>query len=190
MSSYIITTARLGLRKWLPADLGPFTGMNKDETVMKYYPKKLTDEETLELVTQINTHFEKHGYGLFAIENKLTKEFIGYTGFAVPAFESFFTPCIEIGWRYKKEAWGKGFATEAAMACLHYGFETLGFDKIFSFTAVINTKSEKVMQRIGMTPIGHFDHPKVEESSVLCRHVLYRITKEDFNSFPALQGIN
>ena len=82
--------------------------------------------------------------------------------------------------------WGQGFATEAAIACLQYGFETLGFDKVFSFTAVINTNSEKVMQRIGMTPIGYFDHPKIEKSSVLCRHVLYRINREEFDTSAAL----
>jgi len=160
MSLYIITTARLGLRKWLPSDIAPFTNMNQDETVMQYFPKTLTDEETIAMVTRINAHFEKHGFGLFAVEHKLTKEFIGYTGFAIPNFESFFTPCVEIGWRFKKEVWGQGFATEAAMACLRYGFENLGFDEVFSFTAAINIKSENVMQRIGMTHTGYLDHPK------------------------------
>jgi ribosomal-protein-alanine N-acetyltransferase len=186
MNSYIITTQRLHLRQWLPSDIAPFATMNKDATVMQYFPKTLTDDETLAMVERINAHFEEHGYGLFAVEQKLTKEFIGYTGFAIPAFESYFTPCIEIGWRFKNEVWGQSFATEAAMACLRYGFETLGFDKVFSFTAVVNTKSEKVMQRIGMRHIGYFDHPKVEKSSVLCRHVLYRITKEEFDAFAAL----
>jgi RimJ/RimL family protein N-acetyltransferase len=187
MSTYILTTARLYLRKWLPSDIPPFATMNKDKAVMQYFPKTLTDEETVEMVTRINAHFEKHGFGLFAVENKLTKAFIGFTGFAIPSFKSFFTPCVEIGWRYKNEVWGQGFATEAAIACLHYGFETLRFDKVFSFTAMININSEKVMQRIGMTRIGYFDHPKIEKSSVLCRHVLYRITKEEFSAFVTLE---
>jgi len=86
MSSYIITSDRLGLRKWLPSDSAPFASMNKDETVMKYFPKTLTEEETLEMITRINTHFEKHHFGPFAVEHKQTKEFIGYTGFAIPEF--------------------------------------------------------------------------------------------------------
>ncbi len=182
MNSYIITTSRLHLRQWLPSDITPFSTMNKDATVMQYFPNTLTDEETLQMVTRINAHFEEHGYGLFAVENKLTKEFIGYTGFAIPTFESYFTPCIEIGWRFKKEAWGQGFAIEAAMACLQYGFESLGFDKVFSFTAVGNVKSEKVMQRIGMNISAILTIPKIEKSSVLCRHVLYRINKEEFDA--------
>ena len=177
MNTYLITTPRLLLRQWQPSDVAP-------------YPKLLTEEETEAMVERIKTHFDKYGFGLFAVEHKGTKEFIGYTGFMVPAFESFFTPCIEIGWRYKKEVWGQGFATEAAIACLHYGFETLGFEKVFSFTAVINISSEKVMKRIGMAHIGYFDHPKVEKSSVLCRHVLYQITKEEFYTFSASQYIH
>src|SRR5690349_10402765 len=149
MSTHTLTTPRLHLRQWLPSDIPTFTAMNKDATVMQYYPKTLTDEETLQMVTRINTHFEEHGYGLYVVEHQLTKEFIGYTGFAIPTFESYFTPCVEIGWRFKKEVWGQGFATEAAMACLQHGFETLGFDKVYSFTAVININSEKVMKRIG-----------------------------------------
>src|SRR3954468_14700039 len=161
MPPYIITTPRLHLRKWLPSDIPPFATMNQDATVMQYFPKTLTDEETLEMVTRINAHFEKHHFGLFAVEHRLTKEFIGYTGFAIPTFESFFTPCVEIGWRFKKEVWGQGFATEAAIACLIYGFDTLQFEKIVSFTSAVNMQSEKVMKRIGMTHIANFDHPKI-----------------------------
>lgn len=175
MSCYIISTERLGLRQWNYCDFEPFAAMNRNSEVMKYYPKTLTDEETLQLIQRIRLHFEKHGFGLFAVDNKSTGEFIGYTGFTVPAFESFFTPCVEIGWRYKKEAWGQGFATEAATACVAYGFNTLKFDKIVSFTAAVNTRSEKVMQRIGMNKTGEFYHPKVDAASILCRHVLYEI---------------
>ncbi len=178
MDSYIITTERLGLRKWTEEDIQPFAEMNSDATVMKYFPKTLTADETIAMVNRINLHFEKHEFGLFAVENKSTKKFIGYTGFAIPGFDSFFTPCIEIGWRYEKESWGNGFATEAAIACLNYGFNQLKFDKIVSFTASVNTNSEKVMKKIGMAYIADFDHPKIEKDSILCRHVLYEIMNQ------------
>ena len=127
------------------------------------------------MVQRIKLHFDENGFGLFAVETKLTKKFIGFTGFAIPTFDAFFTPCVEIGWRYKKEAWGQGFATEAANACLKYGFDILEFDKVVSFTSKINVKSEKVMRRIGMNYVGEFDHPKVEHNSRLRRHILYQI---------------
>jgi RimJ/RimL family protein N-acetyltransferase len=151
--------------------------MNKDDEVMQYFPSVLTDEETIAMINRIRAHFEKHGFGLFALEKLSSKEFIGYTGFMIPSFESSFTPCVEIGWRLRKEDWGKGYATEAAKACLHYGFEVLGFEKIYSFTATINSRSEKVMQSIGMVKEGEFDHPKIALDHPLCRHVLYTIEK-------------
>lgn len=179
--TYIISTARLGLRKWGDTDYLPFAKMNKDIDVMKYFPKTLTDEETASLIYRIDAHFEKHGFCLFAVEKLATKEFIGFTGFMVPSFESFFTPCIEIGWRIKKEEWNNGYATEAAKACLRYGFETLQFEKIYSFTSAINIKSEKLMQKIGMIKEGEFDHPNIPFDSALCRHVVYKIEKQKYH---------
>ena len=174
---YIITTERLGLRKWSDDDFLPFAKMNKDKAVMEYFPSVLTDEETTAMISRIKAHFDKHGFGLFALEKLSTKEFIGYTGFMVPSFESFFTPCIEIGWRLRKEDWGKSYATEAAKACLYYGFETLRFNKIYSFTSTINLRSERVMQAIGMIKEGECDHLKIALDHQLCRHVLYSIKK-------------
>lgn len=177
MSSVIIPTERLVLRHWVELDIPPFIDMNKDAAVMQYFPSTLTEQETLAFVARIRSGFEANKFGLYAVEIKATGGFIGFTGFAIPRFESFFTPCVEIGWRLKKSAWGKGYATEAAKACLEHGFHTLGFTEVYSFTATINTPSEKVMQRIGMTKAGEFDHPNIEAEHVLCRHVVYRVEK-------------
>jgi ribosomal-protein-alanine N-acetyltransferase len=176
--SYIISTERLGLREWVEADIKPFAALNADADVMRYFPAILSYDQTDETVKRIRLQFKTHGYGLYAVEKKDTKEFIGFTGFSIPSFESFFTPCVEIGWRFKKEAWGKGYATEAARSCLAYGFEKLNLDKIVSFTAVINTPSENVMKRTGMNKTGEFNHPKIDMDSPLCRHVLYEIHKK------------
>ena len=182
IAGYILSTARLGLRRFVAADVNALATMNRDEAVMKYFPALLTEAQTIAMMQRIDEHFEKNGFGLFAVENIATKEFIGLTGFAIPAFESFFTPCVEIGWRYKKEVWGSGFATEAAAACLHYGFTVLHFNKVLSFTAAINLNSEKVMQRIGMRKIGFFDHPSIEKGNALCKHVVYAIDNKKENT--------
>ena len=173
---YLLSTERLGLRNWLDSDIKPLTEMNKDPEVMKYFPRTLTETETLKMLQRITAHFEKNGFGLFAVEDKNTKEFIGFTGFAIPTFEETFTPCVEIGWRYKKKAWGHGFATEAANACLQYGFEVLKLTKIVSFTSTHNVPSINVMKRTGMTYVADFDHPQIEEGSILKRHVLYEMS--------------
>lgn len=176
---YIISTERLGLREWTGADIDPCVAMNMDQEVMKYFPAIMNEEETRAMLKRIHTRFSESGFGFYAVEKKSNNEFIGFTGFGIPAFESFFTPCIEIGWRFKKEAWGRGYATEAANACLKYGFKTLLFDRIVSFTSVLNTNSERVMQKIGMKKIGEFDHPFIEKDNRLCRHVVYEIKNEE-----------
>ena len=176
MGAYIISTERLGLRRWIDSDANPCIEMNKDKEVMKFFPKAQTAEETLAMIERIRSRFEENDFGFYAVEKKSTREFIGLTGFGIPNFESFFTPCIEIGWRFKKEEWGRGYATEAANACIEYGFNILAFDKLVSFTSTLNINSEKVMKRIGMNKIGEFNHPLIETDNRLCRHVLYQIT--------------
>jgi ribosomal-protein-alanine N-acetyltransferase len=175
MSQFIFSTERLNLRRWIDSDNLPCVEMNKDREVMKFFPKTQTADETLAMIKRINARFEENGFGFYVVEEKSTKDFLGFTGFGIPAFESFFTPCVEIGWRFKKDAWGRGYATEAAAGCLRYGFETLQFDKIVSFTSVLNTNSEKVMQRIGMIRVGEFNHPLIESANILCRHVVYEL---------------
>jgi [ribosomal protein S5]-alanine N-acetyltransferase len=176
-TDYIISTERLSLRRWRQTDIDPFAKMNSDETVMKYFPAMLSKSETIAMIQRINIHFEKNNFGLYAVEEKKSGAFIGFTGFSIPSFEFFFTPCVEIGWRYQKEYWGQGFATEAAQACLQHGFNVLGFQQIFSFTSTLNLPSENVMKRIGMIKTGEFDHPKIDITNRICRHVLYRIDK-------------
>ncbi|MET3290317.1 UNVERIFIED_CONTAM: RimJ/RimL family protein N-acetyltransferase [Brevibacillus sp. OAP136] len=170
-------TPRLRLRDWDHADVEPFRQLNADEQVMKYFPKRLSAEETDAFHQAIVSEFHESGYGLYAVEVKENSEFIGFIGFHRATFESDFTPCIEIGWRLKKEAWGKGFATEGAAASLRYGFSELGFHDVYSFTAAINVPSKNVMEKIGMRFINHFDHPKVAKDSPLCNHVLYHTSR-------------
>jgi RimJ/RimL family protein N-acetyltransferase len=175
MTDYILKTGRLSLRRWIAGDEDGFIQMNQDREVMEFFPRTLTPAESLAMIDRIRAFFESNGYGLFAVELCATREFLGFTGFSRPSFESYFTPCTEIGWRLKKAAWGKGYATEAASACLRYGFDELHMDKIYSWTAVINTRSERVMQKIGMTRAGEFDHPGIEPGHALRPHVLYQL---------------
>lgn len=173
----ILHTERLRLRLWETKDLLDCIEMNLDTEVMKYFPAILTKEQTIQFYDRVQKHFLEYGFGLYVVENTSTKEFLGYTGFMIANFEASFTPCVEIGWRFKKQYWGKGYATEAAKACLDYGFDTLGFDKIYSFTATPNLKSENVMKRIGMHKTDTFSHPKIDKEHILNLHVIYEIEK-------------
>jgi ribosomal-protein-alanine N-acetyltransferase len=100
----------------------------------------------------------------------------------VPRFEAHFTPCVEVGWRLAVEAWGQGYASEAAREALRFGFEDAGLGEIVSFTSPLNTRSMAVMQRIGMhrDPTDDFEHPVLPPGSRLSRHVLYRLEREEW----------
>lgn len=174
-----IETSRLILRPWKDEDLEPFAALNADSRVMKYFPKVLTKEETLEFINILKSKFEKDGFSFMAAELKSTHEFIGMIGLSIPSYTTPFTPCVEIGWRLAFDHWNKGYATEGALACLDCGFHELKLNKIVSFTAVQNLPSRRIMEKIGMTRVqnGDFDHPRLEEGHPLRRHVLYEIMK-------------
>jgi len=140
---------------------------------MEFFPSVKSGGETMEQIQRISKHIAEYSYGFFALERKDNGRFIGFTGLSHPGFEADFTPCVEIGWRLSKENWGQGFATEAAEACLDFGFDALRLDVIYAFTAVQNKPSERVMQKIGMDKKGYFDHPSIHPESELKQHVLY-----------------
>jgi RimJ/RimL family protein N-acetyltransferase len=111
-------------------------------------------------------------------------DFIGFAGLGVPRFEAHFTPCVEIGWRLAYDFWGFGYAREAASAALEFGFQQIGLEEIVSFTARQNSRSRRVMERLGMMRSAEDDflHPLLAEDHPLRPHrsigshapVLYR----------------
>jgi RimJ/RimL family protein N-acetyltransferase len=175
-----LRTPRLLLRRWRESDLAPFAAMNADPAVMEHFPSLMTHADSDAFVGRIEAAFEEQGFGLWAVEVSATGEFAGFTGLAPVRFEAPFTPAVEIGWRLAVQAWGHGYATEAALAALAYGFGDAGLEEVVSFTATTNARSEAVMRRIGMGHDGRddFDHPALPAGHRLRRHVLYRITAE------------
>jgi RimJ/RimL family protein N-acetyltransferase len=178
--SVIIETERLILRNWKKEDTLPFIEICADRKVMEFLSEPLTPDEVKVTISRIRDHFKKHGFGLYAVEKRETKSFIGFTGFMIPNFEHFFTPCVEIGWRIKSTEWKKGYATEAAMGCLNYGFNKLSFEKVHSFTSIHNMASQRVMQKIRLKDKGRFYHPMLAPDHFLSEHVLYCIEKKEF----------
>jgi 3-dehydroquinate dehydratase/shikimate dehydrogenase len=90
-----------------------------------------------------------------------------------------------MGWRLAHEFWGRGYATEGALAALKYGFQRLKLDEIVAFTAVANARSRNVMEKIYMhrSIDDDFDHPQLALDDPLRRHVLYRIRRTDWESY-------
>ena len=182
MQMIILETKRLILRTWQDDDIDPMTLINQDPKVCEFLPGVGDRKATIAGAERINKHFQDHGFSLYAVELKSTHEMIGWTGLMIPSFESHFTPAVEIGWRLASEHWNKGYATEAATAVLGYAFTTLNFNEVVSFTVVNNKASRRVMEKIGLQYHSHddFDHPKISIEHPLCRHVLYRLSKNAY----------
>ena len=173
----LLTTPRLRLRPWRESDLAPFAAMNADPLVMEHFAAPLSREESDAYARRMMTAIEGRGWGNWALEEIGGEPFVGFAGLSVPSFEAHFTPCTEIGWRLARSAWGRGYATQAARAALAFGFGELGLAEIVSFTALANTRSIAVMERLGMRRDGEFDHPRLPAGHRLQRHVLYRISR-------------
>lgn len=175
----ILETERLHLVDFTAAHLDDFAAMNADPQVMEFFPATQSRAQSAALLDRIIAHRAAHGYSLFALHLKSDNRFVGFTGLLHADFEAHFTPAVEIGWRFQRFAWGQGLGPEAARACLGFGFETLGLEEIVSFTARINLRSVRVMQKIGMQndPADDFDHPNLAAGDRLRRHVLYRVRR-------------
>lgn len=141
---------------------------------MELFPDTLDRVDSDALADRAAAHLSEHGWGLWVVEVKNGPDFIGFTGLAVPGFEADFTPCVEVGWRLAADQWGRGYAPEAARAALRHGFEVVGLDEIVSFTSLDNVRSQRVMEKVGMTRVGEFDHPNLPGDR-LERHVLFRV---------------
>ena len=180
----MLTTARLRLREWREEDLEPFAALNADPRVREFFPSVLTYQESADSMAYVRHHFERHGFGLWALEVIGGAPFIGFIGLSVPPFDAPFMPCVELGYRLAFEEWGRGYANEGSRAVLDYGFTTLGLKEIVAFTTASHQRSRAVMERLGMTrnPEDDFDHPNIAAGHRLRRHVLYRLIASEWTA--------
>ena len=169
-----ITTERLIMRGWGEADLAPWAAMNADPEVRRYVGPLLTFEQAAAWALNYQDDLDRYGFGFWAVEIRTSGEFVGFTGLSTMDEETPFGG-VELGWRLARPAWGHGYATEAGLAALRYGFGTIGLPEVVAVTMARNVRSQAVMRRIGMTtdPIEDFDDPDVDEGP-LRRHVVYR----------------
>src|SRR5262245_11844659 len=107
----MLTTARLRLRPWRDSDLDPFAVLNADPRVREFFPSLQTHEESAASMRRIRDHFQRHGFGAWAVEVIDGAQFIGFIGLTIPSFDAPFTPCVEIGYRLAFEHWRQGYAT-------------------------------------------------------------------------------
>jgi RimJ/RimL family protein N-acetyltransferase len=171
-----LNTTRLKLRNWKVDDLPGWIEMNSDPVTLQYFQRTDTKEESENSFVRNKNFLELHEFGLWAVEEKETGNFIGFIGLSEKFIEGVsFTPCIEIGWRLHKEFWGRGYATEGALEVLRFAQQELKIDQIYSYTARINTPSINVMKKIGLIerPELDFDHPKIDAGLPIRNHVVF-----------------
>lgn len=166
-----LETARLRLRMFRPDDLDELSAITRDPEVMRYIGPgdPLTHDETEFNMTRIIEAFRRRGFGRWAVVKKDTGALAGYCGLSFGHEEV----GVEIAYLFARSEWGKGLATEAASACLRYGFERLGLDSIAALTRHENTRSRRVMERLNMRHLrsGHY-----YGYSCVC----YSITRDDW----------
>jgi RimJ/RimL family protein N-acetyltransferase len=148
---------------------------------MEFFYRTMSRGESDALVDRFQAELDERGHCPWAVEELSTGSFIGFVGLhAVPANLPF-APGLEVGWRLARPYWGRGYATEAGAAALGFGFGALELDEIFSFTSVLNLRSQRVMERLGMSrdEADDFDHPNIPEGHRLRPHVLFTLARDD-----------
>jgi ribosomal-protein-alanine N-acetyltransferase len=183
MEGPTLPTPRLVLRRWKVDDRGRLAAIVADPEVMKYRFAPLSRAESDQMIDQNEESFEARRFGLWAIERNEDHRLIGYAGFGTSDFGAAFCPAIDVGWTLARDAWGRGYATEAASVALDYAFEVLRLGEVVAHTTAANERSRAVMRRLGMThdPADDFDAPWYAADHPYHRFVLYRMRAPDWS---------
>ncbi len=147
MLGHVIETERLLLRPLRVSDVDAFVDLHADPRVSRFVGA-YSHQQALERLTAIERQWTERGHGLCAIELKSSGEFIGRSG--LQYWEQFDE--VELGWTLRADRWGRGYATEAAQACLDWGFARLDADYFTALVRPGNEASVKVAERLGFTP--------------------------------------
>lgn len=177
MKEPALCTKRLLLRRWTDADREPFARISADPEVMQYRLAPLSPRESDHLIDESEASFERIGFGLWAVERIEDGRLLGFAGLGTSDFDAPFCPAVDVGWTLARDVWGRGYATEGAVAALDYAFDQLQLDEVVAHTSERNERSRAVMQRLGMThdPEDDFDAPWYQPGHPRRRFVLYRI---------------
>ncbi len=176
----MIETDRLIISKWRNADRAAFAELGRDPAVMEHLGPLLTRAESDAAIDRQIALQAAHGHCFWAVERREDGLFLGFCGlkFApdrIPGIEG----AIEAGWRMHRAAWGHGYASEAAAACLKWGWANIDDDRIIAITTPDNLRSQAVMKRIGMARRHDLDfmHPALAADDPLASHVTFEIQR-------------
>lgn len=166
----VLETSRLRLRRFRPEDADAVFAVIGDEAAMQYYPRKFSWEDAMAWVERNMRRYRENGHGLYAVTLKDRDELIGDTGIVRQAING--EPLLEVGYHFRRDQWGHGYATEAARACMDYAFRELGAEKVISLVRPENLPSRRVAERNGMQIEREVMHAKL-------LHLVYVMRRED-----------
>jgi RimJ/RimL family protein N-acetyltransferase len=144
----VIETPRLRLREWRWEDIDELARFYTDPAVIEFL-WEMSREDTEEQVAYLAAHWEREGFGQWAVEQRESGKFIGRIGLL--RHVDWPGEPVEVGWTLDRTVWGEGLATEGGEASLRYGFDVLGLERILSITDRNNVASRRVMEKLGLT---------------------------------------
>ena len=176
-----IETERLIIREIRESDIDGMFELDSNAEVHKYlgnHPIK-TKKEAENVIQFIKDQYKERGIGRFAVIEKKSGEFIGWSGFKLNKGEketlNGFDNFIDIGYRFIPKYWKKGYGLESAIACLDFGFKSLNYDIIYAAAEVENVGSNKILQRIGLQFVNEFEYDNLNVN-------WYQLKKENYGN--------
>jgi RimJ/RimL family protein N-acetyltransferase len=169
-----LETDRLLLRPFQKSDLDDLAAFTSDEETMKFVSPPLTREQVSGIIDWFIAEWQRLGYGWFAVMNKRTKRLLGQCGLQCIEDEAS-SSTAELIFVIDRNAWGKGYATEAAGAVVKFGFETGGLEKIVAVTIIENAPSRNILKGLGFR---YIDNRATHDHEVM----YYELTRKTFES--------
>ncbi len=148
----ILQTQRLLLREMDQGDWEPLCAILQDPEVMYAYEHAFSDQEVQAWLDNQRRRYREDGFGLWAVVSRQTGEMIGQCGLTWQDWDG--RQVLEVGYLFRRSAWGQGYATEAAMACREYAFTVLDAQEVYSIIRDSNLPSQGVARRNGMAVRG------------------------------------
>ena len=176
----MIETDRLILRPWQDADIAPFMAATNTTAVSRWLGGLKDEAHYADIARRMQAEQAAVGHCFWIVERRVDAEVLGLCGLRhggppdTPVYGK-----LELGWRLRESAWGQGYAKEAALAAIAWGWTQLTDDEQIAYTVPGNVSSWGLMERLGMArrPDLDFDHPMFATGHELCRHIVYSIAR-------------
>jgi RimJ/RimL family protein N-acetyltransferase len=177
----MIETDRLLLRDWRSGDEALLDRYCNTESVMRWLGGVQPFEKVQDVVARLVSYREDYGHTFWAVERRADGAFLGFCGLKrANGFESTVAGEVEIGWRLREDAWGQGYAKEAALASLDFAFERIGARRVVALTIEENVASRGLMKRLGMRRRPDLDYSDPEWPASMNPIIVYELTREDW----------